>query len=199
MDPLFDMIDIDQEIERSAENLKASAVKQERPSGLVQIRCRASELLNELFEEIKSGNFIEYCTAGEFSTHQLLRYLLKQSGPADVYISTWTMKEDPARLLHSLKQSGAIRNLYFVFDYRIRTLDAKHFDFISKIATGYVLTKCHAKVMAIDGDKMKLAVVSSANMSNNPRIEAGYINCNAKSMEFHKGWIMDSINGRKVY
>ena len=131
--------------------------------------------------------------------HELLTYLLEQSGPADVYISTWTLKEEPARILYALKQSGAIRNLYFVFDYRIRTLDAKHFDFIEKFATGYVLTKCHAKVMVIDGERLKASVVSSANMSNNPRIECGYIMGNEHSMNFHKQWIMDVINGKKVY
>ncbi|MES2590895.1 MAG: hypothetical protein V4608_03335 [Bacteroidota bacterium] len=173
------------------------------PSGsdgsLVQIRSRASDLIHNLFKEIKPANFIEFCTAGEFSMHQLLQYLLTISGPANVYMSTWTIKEDPARVLHALKKSGQIKDLYCVLDYRIRTLDAKHFDFIESIMTRYVLTKCHAKVIAIEGEKASMAVVSSANMSNNPRIEAGYIACNSQSMWFHKGWIMDCINGKKIY
>lgn len=165
----------------------------------VPIRSRASELTIKLFNKIVPGAFIEFCTAGEFSMHHLLQHLLSISGPANVYLSTWTIKEDPARVLHYLKKSGHIKDLYAVLDYRIRTQDAKHYHLIEKLLTGHVLTKCHAKVIAIEGEKCSFAVVSSANMSNNPRIEAGYIACNDKSMLFHKGWIMDCINGKKIY
>jgi hypothetical protein len=182
---------------------KLSASAHTLPMGtngdLVQIRCKAKDLIHNLVGEIKPANFIEFCTAGEFSMHHLLQYLLTVSGPANVYLSTWTIKEEPARVLHALKKSGQIKDLYCALDYRIRTLDAKHFHFIESILTGHVLTKCHAKVIAIEGEKASIAVVSSANMSNNPRIEAGTISCNSVSMRFHKEWIMDCINGKKVY
>lgn len=198
---LFDLNDIEKVSIKTSNKLEASA--HILPSGsegdLVQVACKASHLIENLFKEIKPGNFIEFCTAGEFSMHQLLQYLLTISGPANVYLSTWTIKEEPARVLHALKKSGKIKNLYCVLDYRIRTQDAKHFHFIESILTGYVLTKCHAKVIAIEGVRANMAVVSSANMSNNPRIEAGYIACNSMSMNFHKDWIMKSINGKKIY
>jgi hypothetical protein len=197
---MFDAKDIDNALSASAEKLSATAISD--TAGIddsKMISCKASELLLNIVGVIAPGKFVEFCTAGEFSVHQLLQYLLTHTGAADVYISTWTLKEEPARVLYFLKKTGKIKKLFCVFDYRIRTLDAKHFDFIEKVVDGYVLTKCHAKVMAIDGERMGVSVISSANMSNNPRIEAGVISCTAKSMEFHKGWIMDVINGKKVY
>ncbi len=165
----------------------------------LQIRGKASELIKNLFGKIVPGEIIEFCTAGEFSMHQLLQYLLSCTGPADVYLSTWTIKEEPARILYSLIKEGYIKNIYCVLDYRIRTLDAKHFDFIKQMLTSYKLTKCHAKTIAVHGERLSLSVVSSANLSNNPRIETGYINCTENSMLFHKGWIMDVIDGKKIY
>lgn len=198
MKELFGINEIDNSIAAAGSKLSASKNVLSADQTL-QVRSRASQLISELMGKIISENIIEFCTAGEFSMHHLIEYLLEQTGPADIYLSTWTIKEEPARVLFNLKKSGLIKNLYCVFDYRIRTLDAKHFDFVKNIVTAYTLTKCHAKTVAIEGEKFSLALSSSANLSNNPRIETGYISCNMSSMLFHKGWIMDSINGKKVY
>lgn len=195
---LFSDSDIGKEILKTSNKLDAASLVIESAKAS-QIKGKAGEVLKKLVGEIAEGKIIEYCSAGEFSMHQLLQYLLSCTGAANVYLSTWTIKEEPARVLHYLIKEGVIKNLYCVLDYRIRTLDAKHFDFIEKTLTKYVLTKCHAKVMAIEGERMCVTVVSSANMSNNPRIEAGYINCSKESMEFHKGWIMGCIAGKKIY
>lgn len=191
------LFDINEKMDNSSK-LVASVNTQDNINP-VHIRSKASELTKNLFKKIAPGQFTEFVTAGEFSMHNLLQHLLTISGPANVYLSTWTIKEEPARVLHHLKKSGHIKDLYAVFDYRIRTQDAKHYHFVEGLLTGHVLTKCHAKVMAIEGEKRSFSVVSSANMSNNPRIEAGYVGCSEQSMLFHKGWIMDSINGKKIY
>lgn len=189
--------DITKRLHASAERLRAGK-NAYSPDVTHNIVCKSSELLNNLFGKIMPGTITEFCTAGEFSQHQVLQYLLTITGSANVYISTWTLKEEPARVLHFLRQTQKIKNLYCVFDYRIRTLDAKHFSFIEKSVTAYALTKCHAKVMVIEGERMSAAVVSSANFSNNPRIEAGYISCIDSSAAFHKAWIMDVIGGKKI-
>lgn len=162
------------------------------------IKSKANQLFMQLFGKINQGNIIQYCTAGQFSTHQLIQYLISITGPANVYLSTWALKEEPARVLYYLKKTGKIKQLNCVFDYRIRTLDAKHFDFLNNLIDNYALTKNHSKTIAIEGEKMSLAVISSANMSNNPRIETGCIICTTESMQFHKNWMMEIINGKKI-
>ncbi len=197
MGELFNRLDIDKNT-AAVNKLCASSIISNN-EGTLQLRSKTCNLLDNLVGKIIPGNIIEFCTAGEFSVHQLLHYLLLQAGPSNIYLSTWTIKEEPARVLFSLKREGLIKNIYCVLDYRVRTLDAKHFDFIKKIMTDHKLTKCHAKTISIDGERLSLSIVSSANLSNNPRIETGYINCTERSMLFHKGWIMDVINGKKVY
>ncbi len=196
---LFETKDIDNVLNTGGKLSSTALINEPNQNGeQTFVRAKSHELMIKIFGQIKSNNTIQFCTAGEFSTHQLLQYLLTFTGPANVYLSTWTLKEEPARVLYFLKKTGKIKQLNCVFDYRIRTLDAKHFDFLEKIIDKYALTKCHAKVLSIEGESMSIAVISSANMSNNPRIEAGYISCTITSMEFHKEWIMDIINGKKV-
>ena len=175
MSRLFDI----NEINKSAnQGCKLEACAMESITGdALFIRSKTSDLLNKLIGKIRPGQMIEFCTAGEFSMHELLQYLLSITGPANVYLSTWTIKETPARVIYSLINQGYIKGIYCVLDYRIRTLDAKHFDLIKSILTEHKLTKCHAKTIAIEGERMSLSVISSANFSNNQRIETGCIKC----------------------
>ena len=54
--------------------------------------------------------------------------------------------------------------------------------------------KCHAKVTVIQNETWGISIVSSANYTRNPRIEAGVI-CNSKEIaEFHKNWIVNELN-----
>lgn len=166
--------------------------------GTKRIACKASQLSEQL-NALSSDCDIEFCTAGEFSFHHLIEALLEITGPADLYLSTWTIKEDPARVLASLKQKGVIKSLYCVFDHRVRTLDAKHFHFVEKVATSISLTQCHAKAAVLLGEKMNVVITTSANMSNNPRIEIGRISALSGSVLFHLDWMSKIMNGKKVY
>ena len=195
--PLFNISDIgDQD---KSEKLEFSFTNYESVDDLVLISCKAKDLLKELTNKLIPKRMIEFCTAGELSLHNLLQYLLKITGPADVYISTWAMKEDPARVLLFLKETGKIKQLFGIFDYRVRSTDSKHFQLIEKAFTKFVLTKNHSKVVVITGQTLSISIISSANFSNNPRIEVGYIYINTPSVEFHKQWMDKVLSGQKVY
>lgn len=194
---LFNTTDIGKE--KTNEKLSFSFCQAPAPDDLLFINARAKDLLKEISGELKDKTIIKFCTAGELSLHHLLQYFLKITGPADVYISTWALKEDPSRVLLFLKETGKIKDLYGVFDYRIRSTDGKHFQLIEKAFTKYVLTKNHSKVLLITGQNLSISIISSANFSNNPRIEVGYISVNTPSVEFHKQWMDKVLSGQKVY
>jgi hypothetical protein len=194
--PLFDINTVNSE---PTEALQFSSAVQNAPDELLQLSVRAKELLSNLFDELTPNKHIDFCTAGELSIHQFIQYALTVTGPADVYISSWAIKEDPARVLLFLKETGKIKKLFGVFDYRIKTLDAKHFHLIEKSFNQYALTKCHAKVVVIESETLCLVIVSSANLSNNPRIECGFISTIDKTVQFHKAWMTEVLNGKTVY
>lgn len=194
---LFDTKDINCKTDETT--LKFDSLKSDGPDNLMQLMCKAKDLCKNLFYELSPNKHIDFCTAGELSMHHLLTYGLSVTGPADVYISSWAIKEDPARALLFLKEAGKIKQLFDVFDYRIKTLDAKHFHLIENAFTNYKLTKNHAKVIVIIGQNLSISIVSSANLSNNPRIEAGFISTCTPTVEFHKQWMEKVLSGKTIY
>lgn len=169
------------------------------PERLIQVNEKASAFLNCIKEELEPNTHIDFVTAGELSLHQIIQYFSLKFGSVNVYVSSWAIKEEPARVLLSLRQNGTIKQLFGVFDYRIKTLDAKHFQLIESAFTKYALTKNHSKVVIIESNELSMVVVSSANLSNNPRIECGFISTITKTVDFHKAWMTAVLNGKKVY
>lgn len=186
---LFDIATVGDKVEDTS--LQFSSNEKLPADELVQLNVRAKELLSNLFDELTPNKHIDFCTAGELSIHQFLQYALTVTGPADVYISSWAIKEEPARVLLFLKETGKIKQLFGVFDYRIKTLDAKHFHLIEKAMSQYVLTKIHAKVVVINGQNLSICIVSSANLSNNPASKLALSAPVNKQLNFTKnGWMM---------
>ncbi len=195
---LFELSELSEQ-DNSLQNLTFSFTQDPEPDELLFVNARAKDLLKEISGKLKEKTVIEFCTAGELNLHHLLQYFLKLTGPADVYISTWALKEDPCRVLLFLKETGKIKDLFGVFDYRIKSTDGKHFQLIEKAFTRFALTKNHSKVILIIGQNLSISIVSSANFSKNPRIEVGYISVNTSSVEFHKQWMDKVMSGQKVY
>ena len=183
----------------AAEKLESKHSKTSTADMLVQINSKAKHLLTKIKDDLGHNTHVDFVTAGELSIHQFILYFATLFGKCNVYISSWAIKEEPARVLLSLVQDGTIQKLYGVFDYRIKTLDAKHFQLIEKAFSAYALTKNHSKVVIIESETLSLVIVSSANLSNNPRIECGFISTIDKTVQFHKEWMTEVLNGKTVY
>jgi len=149
--------------------------------------------------ELVPDEAIQFSTGGRWSLHQLLEYVLHKTGPAKIWMTTWTITEEPMRVLLHLLRSGNITELHAVFDYRIEKRKPEAFQLASNILTRIKLTKCHAKVLVIQNEDWNVTVLGSANFSNNPRVEAGTIFTDRGSAEFNKGWINDLIEGKEVF
>lgn len=195
---LFSHKDIDKENSES-DVLGFNSLKSESAHDLFQLMGKAKDLCKNLLDELTPNKHIDFCTAGELNLHHLLTYALTITGEADVYISSWAIKEEPARALLFLKESGKIKQLFGIFDYRVESTDAKHFELIKNAFSSYKLTKNHSKVIVIIGQNLSISIVSSANLSNNPRIEAGFISTCKPTIDFHKQWMEKVLSGKTVY
>lgn len=131
--------------------------------------------------------------------HQLLEYLLRKTGPCRVWMTTWTITEEPMRALLAMIKDGLILELNAVLDYRIERRKPEAFQLASSIITRIKLTKCHAKVLVLKNETWSVTILGSANFSKNPRIEAGVIFTDEDSADFHKKWIDDVIEGKEVW
>lgn len=183
---LFTLDDIPEpQQDLESQKFKDEAKKRARVKRLGKRFDKAREVIGNL----NQGDIIHYVTAGEWSMHELLDHVLKQSGPAVVYTASWSISEDGCRYLLKLVESGAITELKMLFDWRIKVRTPAVLALAKLNCAEVKLSQCHAKVTSILRKKLSCAIVGSANYTNNPRIEAGVIDCSASAAEFHKTWI----------
>jgi len=155
--------------------------------------------LERCISELVPDQAQQFVTAGRWSMHQLLEYLLRKTGPCRLWMTTWTITEEPMRCLLNLIREGLILELNALLDYRIERRKPEAFQLASSIITNICLTKCHAKVLVLKNEHWNITILGSANFSSNPRIEVGTIFTDRASADFHIQWIEDVISGKEVF
>ena len=159
---------------------------------------KANEKLHQVFGQVIDGQSVHYASLGDWSTHDLLFFLLEQTGPARVYFTTWAISEYAIRQLYQFIEHGLILELKGIFDYRNGIRKPAELQFLQKITTDIKAAKCHAKVTVIENDHWGISVVGSANYTRNPRIEAGVLCCNKTVAAFHRDWILKELSNTSV-
>lgn len=150
---------------------------------------RVSDAVADVFPPIQPGHSYHYATAGLWSSHDLLLHLLRQTGPARIWIATWSMTEDSVRILVQGLTSGLIQSLDLLIDSRVITRNASAYAFAQAHADKVRISACHAKVTVLENEHFSISIVGSANYTNNPRIESGVLTENRDVAGFHKSWI----------
>jgi len=147
--------------------------------------------------EIISGLSKHFVSKGAWSMHDLIYYFLKIEGPSRVFITPWAISEIAMRNLFNFMNDGLITELYMICDYRNTSRKPAELAFIERNASKITLAKCHAKVVVIvpeDPTQIPLTIVSSANLTRNPRLEAGVVTFSKAVADFHKDWINEEIS-----
>ncbi len=175
-------------------------VEPERSSGILKQSAGLNRVflsknykeLNESFAQLEKGYTYQLVSLGRWSMHHLLFHLLKMTGPANVYATTWSISEDVIRHIVEAKNQGLINEMTFIFDYRVRKYRPGAY-FLSQQHFKSIVTSCHAKVTIIESKTHHLTIVGSANYTRNDRIEVGSIFTDKETHDFHKNWIIHEI------
>jgi hypothetical protein len=182
------------ELEKSkpdAESMEAYGTLQSKAKGIfVEL-----DLHKEL-PPIEMGTMIEFVTHGRWSVHKIVKHLIGITGSVDVHIATWTITEEPLRMLYKMKNEGEIKHLTCLFDNRIKERTPKSYQFASQFVDTMGLSKSHAKVTVLQNENWSITVNGSMNWSNNPRTESGVIVSTKESAMFHQKWINQKIQAK---
>ena len=163
-------------------------------SGTSCFISKPNDILSKHIGKIQKNIIINYWSWGRFGMNDLLLYLLKQTGSSDVLISTWSLSETAMRKLILKRNSGLIKSIVFLLDPRIKVRNPVPFQMVIKNFT-YKLKPCHAKVTLIENEEWNISIVSSMNMTENPRMERGVIFTDKETFDFDKNIICDEIFG----
>lgn len=145
--------------------------------------------------QIVPGVNKHFYSNGAFNLIQLCLYILQQTGPAHVFISSYSIAEDSLSKLLRCKQRGQITTIRFLIDNRVRTISPKPFDYLATAFEGcYRCCALHAKVALIYNDRFKISVVGSQNATHNPKLERGIIHTTEEVFNFDLNVLNDEFD-----
>lgn len=145
--------------------------------------------------QIEIGKNKHFYSKGAFNLIQLVLYLLKQTGPAHVFISSYSISEESLATLLRYKERGDILSIKFLIDNRVRTISPKPFDYlVTAFPNCYRCCALHAKVALIWNDEYCLSVVGSQNATHNPKLERGIIHTEETVFQFDYRVLTDEFN-----
>jgi len=156
----------------------------------------AKEALGELYPDCA----IFGVTKGQFSLIELLSAILDQTGPATVFISTWTAAKTDMAEAHDLLKSGKIKDIRFIVD---ATFQRRAPGLANALRTQFGpdsirVTRNHAKFILITNDKWNLVLKTSMNLNQNPRLEDFDIQDDARLAGFLTDLMDEIFNKVKV-
>lgn len=152
-----------------------------------------SDFINSI-GKIKMGRTIHYNTAGKWSMHELLSYLLSQTGAAQVYIATWSIKNLPANVICEMVENKIIQELHLLLDYKAPARDENIFALLQEHCTSISANvRTHAKITVIRNKQFAITIIGSANYTVNPSEEAGVIICSNEVADYRINFLTEKI------
>jgi hypothetical protein len=125
-------------------------------------------------------------TKGQFSLTDMIEAILDKTGPADLSISTWTAANGDVSRMLELLSSGAIRSCRWLVDMTfMRRCPQLTAEIRAKFGANAIrVTKTHAKFCTIVNDEWQIALRSSMNLNQNPRLESFQVGHDPKLCQF---------------
>jgi hypothetical protein len=131
--------------------------------------------VSQTLSRIDQVAIVPFMHKGEWAIHDVLPFLLDRTGPAHVTIATFNISEESLRAFFFLQEKGLITKLTFLLDTSIKRHKLELLLFAANITAEIYITSNHAKVMLVEGGEKQYGVVSSMNMNNPIRWEAGFV------------------------
>lgn len=135
---------------------------------------------------LKPGHEVYILTFGQFSMIDALTAIIEQTGPADVAISTWTAADAHLEKTADLLAAADILSMRWLVD---RSFLTRQPDYCAKMrhlfGDGCIRTlRTHAKFAVITNKNWHIAIRTSMNMNENPRLESLEISDDVDLAEF---------------
>ncbi len=155
--------------------------------------------LTELIGPICKGDIIHIPSMGNWSLVDMIEYIIEQIGSSEVHLTSWAVSEKSVVTLLNLRNQGLISSLHCLFDTRLPSQSTAAWQLCDANIESLKLTKIHAKVVALKSETHAVCIVTTANLTENPRIERYVITESDSLYEYEMDWIIRSINNAKPF
>ena len=113
----------------------------------------------------------------------ILQWILDQTGPADIRMTSFSISEEFLRRLYFIKKKGLVRELDIVLDFKATNKTLILWPFIRRTVSRCHLANNHSKVLLVSNEKYKVALVNSQNLTRGNRYESGIITTDPEIFE----------------
>lgn len=161
--------------------------------------CKSPDKLKALLNALQEGKSVHYVSDGDWSMHDLVMELLKKYKPAELWITTYAIREFPVRQLVLAQERKELLCVKMLLDYRAKMRTPEVFQLANMNLNQICLTSIHAKVCVIRSAAGTMAIVGSANWTSNPRIECGVITTDPSIANFHINWIEKVMSNAEIF
>lgn len=163
------------------------------------VLCKGPHKLKALIDALQPGKAAHYVSDGDWSMHDLVTELLPRYKPADIFITTYALREFPVRQLIMALESKTLLSVSMLLDARSRTRTPEVLQLAQFNLSRIRLTSIHAKVTVIRGAAGAVTIVGSANWTQNPRIECGIVTMDEAAAAFHINWIEKIMANAEIF
>jgi len=132
---------------------------------------------------LESGKEHHYYSHGNFNLVRLICFLLRQTGPAHVMLTSYSFSRESIEMLQNRVQKQAILSFKVILDNRVRVMSPLPFQMIAA-SFDYRCISVHAKIALIWNDDWKITIITSQNATDNPKLERGTIFTDAEIFDF---------------
>ena len=153
----------------------------------------ADDYLNKHLKQVLINKSLHYSSNGKFGVHELIAWTLRQTGTANLLVSSFSISTDAVRLMILLKKKSLINQAVFIFDTKTKSNNAKSIKILIEHFPVHFIN-IHAKIFLIYNENIKIAHTGSGNLTNNPRIETGIFFPQKEIFDFYFKLLNDATN-----
>ena len=149
--------------------------------------------LTRAIGKISRGKTIHYYSYGNFNLVRLILYLIRQTGPVHVFMTSYSFSQKSIEQLKNRLDKGQILSFKVLIDNRVKSMSPKPFQMLCE-CFDYRCSSIHAKVALLWNDIWNLSIVTSQNATDNPKLERGTIFTSRDVFDFDLNALENEFN-----
>ena len=161
-----------------------------------EIRAAKQGNARDAIGELRRGHEVYILTFGQFSMVDAITTILEQTGPAHVAISTWTAADAHLEKAAALLEGADILSMRWLVDRSFLTRQPEYCEKMRHLFGDNCIRtlRTHAKFVVITNDQWNIAIRTSMNLNENPRLESIEISDDADLAAFMLS-VVDDVFG----
>ncbi|WP_272712336.1 C4-dicarboxylate ABC transporter [Bacteroides ovatus] len=132
------------------------------------------KLVNQIIKPLSSTPLQAYLD-NRIQLFDVIEKILSETGPAEIYISTFSTSEEFLRQIFRLRKKGMITKATMLTDLKASRKTVNLYTFISNVFDNVYLAENHSKVILIRNSKWMVSICTSQNQTRGNRTESGMI------------------------